>query len=76
MKDPNDWFTYLPQIVTKNSVENDYYKWIWMPPNKMGLTHWLIDKKKDEYFIVHATGHKFKAEKKDEVISAFVTLGI
>jgi hypothetical protein len=56
--------------------ENDYYKWIFLPANGYGMIHILQDKKKNEWFLVHATMTRFPATFKDGIVSGIITLGI
>lgn len=49
--------------------ENKYYKWIFLEPNKHGITHLLKDKIKDEWVYVHASTRTFPATEKDGIIT-------
>lgn len=57
-------------------MENKYYRWIFLDGNKMGLTHVLHDKIKDEWFFVHATMVRFPAKFENGMISGLISLRV
>ena len=63
-------------MIKKSETENEYYKWIFLDGNEFGLTHALHDKKKDEWFLVHATMHRFPAKFENGIISGLVSFSV
>lgn len=38
---------------------NNYYRWFPLKPNQWGLLHVFHDKRKEKFWLVHATGQRF-----------------
>lgn len=53
-----------------DTSKNNYYEWLYLAPNYLGMSHILHDIERDQWFLVHASGYRFDAKMKDGKIES------